>query len=83
MPPETVSIPHLDRRDWSELQRAIRSFRAALRRSRRRVAGDRPARGVAGRAGSGRTAWRRSSDWVNSSARPSEVSASYKRLDRR
>jgi serine/threonine-protein kinase len=35
MPLETISIAHLDRRDWSELQRAVCSFRAALRRDER------------------------------------------------
>jgi serine/threonine-protein kinase len=35
MPLDPILDPHLDRRDWSELQRAVRSFRAALRRGER------------------------------------------------
>src|SRR5689334_21050442 len=32
MPLETILIPYIDRRAWSELQRVVRSYRAALRR---------------------------------------------------
>jgi serine/threonine-protein kinase len=35
MPLETIPIPFIDRRAWSELQQIVRSFRASLRRGER------------------------------------------------